>query len=111
MTSHQQVVGATAAAKTVTNAAPATPLWTPSAPEKTSIHEFIKIVERKHSLTFTDYHDLWKWSIEKPDIFWEEVYHFTHVKTRKSYDLVIHQSVLHHLAIYTSSNAIYIKRH
>ncbi|KAI5297760.1 hypothetical protein KEM56_004555 [Ascosphaera pollenicola] len=77
-----------AAAATTIIQAPAKPLWTPSNPDKTSIHKFTKTVEEKHSLRFPGYHDLWRWSVERPDIFWEEVYHFTGVKTKKSYEIV-----------------------
>lgn len=58
----------------------ATELWRPSAPERTQIHHFKDLVNRKYSLELADYHDLWKWSVSEPALFWEEVLHYTMVK-------------------------------
>ena len=56
--------------------APAAPLWTPS-PErvrKTHLDRFRRHVERAHGVALPDYETLWRWSVERPEDFWREVW-------------------------------------
>ncbi|EEP78479.1 acetoacetate-CoA ligase [Uncinocarpus reesii 1704] len=63
-------------------------LWRPANPEATSIHEFKTIVASKHDIALSTYHDLWQWSVDEPNKFWEEVWNYTGVKAHRSYDKV-----------------------
>ncbi|CRG83108.1 acetoacetyl-CoA synthetase [Talaromyces islandicus] len=68
-------------------------LWRPSAPERTQIHHFKDLVSRKYSLELADYHDLWKWSVSEPALFWEEVWHYTMVKAHSPFTKVLDPDV------------------
>ncbi|OXV09785.1 hypothetical protein Egran_02453 [Elaphomyces granulatus] len=60
-------------------------LWQPSSPEKTQIHHFKSVVNRKHGISISSYHDLWNWSVSEPAQFWEEIWHYTSIKAHKPY--------------------------
>ncbi len=49
------------------------PVWIPKHPETTALAHFMHHLEKKHSLTLPDYPALHTWSIEHPDIFWDEL--------------------------------------
>lgn len=57
-----------AQAKTMTDA----PLWTPSAPEKTQLAEFIRGLGQNP----LDYKAFWEWSVAQPEKFWDAVWDF-----------------------------------
>ena len=54
-------------------------LWTHAKPETTRIWEFKTLIEKTHSVVFTDYNDLYNWSIANLNDFWISVCHFTGV--------------------------------
>jgi acetoacetyl-CoA synthetase len=60
-------------------------LWRPSSPEKTQIYDFMTKVNKKHGLSLNDYDALWKWSVSEPAQFWEEIWHYTHIKAHEPY--------------------------
>ena len=52
------------------------PLWTPS-PQRiadANITAFTRRVEARHRVSLPDYDALWRWSIDRPDAFWREVW-------------------------------------
>jgi len=51
------------------------PLWTPSAPEKTQLAQFM----RKLGHESLDYTAFWQWSVDHPEKFWDAVWDFTGV--------------------------------
>lgn len=63
-------------------------LWRPSSPETTQLYEFMTKVDQKHGTSFKDYNALWQWSISEPAKFWEEIWHYTHIKSHKPYQQV-----------------------
>lgn len=53
------------------------PLWVPGERAQSSrLAEFTRWVEARRGLTFTDYHDLWRWSIDDLSVFWSDVSEF-----------------------------------
>ncbi|KAN0075784.1 hypothetical protein V8E54_007054 [Elaphomyces granulatus] len=60
-------------------------LWQPSSPAKTQIHHFKSVVNKKHGISISSYHDLWNWSVSEPAKFWEEIWHYTSIKAHKPY--------------------------
>ncbi|HEY3386260.1 MAG TPA: acetoacetate--CoA ligase, partial [Saprospiraceae bacterium] len=46
-------------------------------------------LRKQHGLTFSDYEALWKWSVDKPEIFWETIVHFFTVKFHSPYKSVL----------------------
>jgi len=48
------------------------PLWTPSAPEKTQLAQFMRGLGHDG----LDYDQFWRWSVENPEKFWNSVWDF-----------------------------------
>ena len=46
------------------------PLWNPKNPEKSAIAAFIKDVNKEFKTQFSNYHELWRWSVEHNEEFW-----------------------------------------
>jgi len=44
---------------------------------------------KKYPIRSDSYTDLWKWSIDNPATFWENVWHYTGIKAHKRYDSVL----------------------
>ncbi len=54
----------------------AAPLWTPT-PQRVAdanITAFARRVEARHGVQLRDYEALWRWSIDRPEAFWREVW-------------------------------------
>lgn len=64
-------------------------LWRHSAPESTQIYDFMTKVNKKYGLSLSDYDALWKWSTSEPAQFWEEIWHYTHIKAHTPYKKVL----------------------
>jgi acetoacetyl-CoA synthetase len=62
-------------------------LWRHPNPESTEFYAFQQYVAKKHGVSTSSYHDLWQWSIDHPDAFWEEIWHYTGIKANKQYDV------------------------
>src|SRR5438132_10009267 len=71
--------------------APADPMWTPSPEriEKANLTAFIQTVRRRWQPDLEDYSALYRWSIEKPDLFWQAVWEFCEVIASRSWDEVV----------------------
>ena len=54
-------------------------LWTPSEEriESTNAFKFMKLARENEKFTGSTFHDLWKWSVENPQPFWNLVWDFT----------------------------------
>ncbi|MCW8916977.1 MAG: acetoacetate--CoA ligase [Magnetovibrio sp.] len=58
------------------------PLWTPSQNRiNTSLlHSFMQRAKRHHDLDLNTYDDVWTWSIEHPEQFWQDVWDFCDIR-------------------------------
>ena len=63
-------------------------LWRHPNPQSTQLYAFQKHVTDKHKLQVSSYQDLWRWSIQHPAAFWEEIWHYTGIKASKPYTKV-----------------------
>jgi hypothetical protein len=81
------------------------PMWTPSG-EHTNVDTFRERINLKFSLSLGMWHtlsnfmvhprplcaatyaELWQWSVEHYDLFWEELFHYTHIIHSSPYDEV-----------------------
>jgi len=63
-------------------------LWRHPRPETTEFYAFQQHLMKKYSIRSDSYPDLWKWSIDNPATFWENVWHYTGIKAHKQYDSV-----------------------
>ena len=70
------------------------PLWQPRNEEKenTLLTHFSKKIQQKYKLRNTDYSTLHQWSIEYPELFWEEVWHDCEVRSSVSWNKVMRKS-------------------
>src|SRR5699024_3983551 len=62
-------------------------LWNPSeaAKEEAEITKYIKWLNSKKNFSFTTYDDLWKWSVNHIEAFWESVWEYFEVTSSTSY--------------------------
>ena len=63
-------------------------LWTHPDPDSTRMAAFTRSISRKFGLNLQTYDDLYQWSIDNIAEFWGEVWNFTGVTAKKSYDEV-----------------------
>ena len=66
-------------------------LWRPSEKriKSTNLYRFIKFINKKFGLDFTEYESLYRWSINNIPDFWASFWEFAGIKASKSYDQVI----------------------
>jgi acetoacetyl-CoA synthetase len=53
-------------------------LWEPSAElvERSRLTEFMRWLKRERDLSFDGYHELWQWSVDDLDAFWDAIWDF-----------------------------------
>lgn len=61
------------------------PLWSPSQEQIQSslLHRFMQLASQKSGRTFNEYRDLWHWSVDEAEIFWDMVWDFCGVVGEK----------------------------
>ena len=66
-------------------------LWQPSEEKirNTNMYRFMKGINEKHGKDFTDYDQLYHWSIENIADFWAAMWEFAQIKASKAYDRVV----------------------
>src|SRR5579872_385001 len=70
---------------------PTTPMWSPS-PErvaKTNLTRFARFVRERGHLVSPGYPELHRWSIEKPEEFWQSVWEFCGIVTSRPAEKVV----------------------
>lgn len=67
------------------------PLWTPSAEQvsRANMTRFMEFVNSKYNLSFTEYSQLYQWSIDSIPDFWAAVWDFVEVKASRKWDTVV----------------------
>jgi len=67
------------------------PLWQPSEEriERAQLTHFIEAVSGTLAPSIEDYHELWRWSIERPEHFWPAVWKFCEVHSSRHWDTVL----------------------
>ena len=72
-----------------------TPLWQPSQQEKekTLLTLFSHKIQQKYKLPNIEYSTLHQWSIESPELFWEEVWHDCDVRCSEPWREVMSKTV------------------
>ena len=71
-----------------------TPLWTPPLDriENSNLVRFMKEVNTKFTLTLSNYHELYQWSIDNREDFWESVWEFGGIIASKPYEKILEDS-------------------
>lgn len=67
-------------------------LWKPPTNSPNNMNNFRHHVNKKFKLSLGNYHELWKWSVEEYDKFWEEFWFFSKLKYSKIYSKVVDKS-------------------
>ena len=71
-------------------------LWTPSAgmADGSTVARFMRWLSRERGLEFTDYHALWRWSVDDLDAFWAAIWDFFEVRSSTPYTRVLDRRVM-----------------
>ena len=66
-------------------------LWSPSENRSTNtmLAKYKSWLSLEHSLCFDDYQELWEWSVDDIEFFWETIWDFFDVKASKLYSKVL----------------------
>jgi acetoacetyl-CoA synthetase len=66
-------------------------LWQPSQAQvkRSNVHQFMQEVNKKYGKNFTEYEELWQWSVENIPDFWTQIWDYAGVIASKPYDRVI----------------------
>lgn len=66
-------------------------LWVPSedAASDSGMARFTAWLKKKKQLDFTDYHDLWQWSVDNVEDFWQAIWEFFEVQSSAPYECVL----------------------
>jgi acetoacetyl-CoA synthetase len=66
-------------------------LWKPSKARirNTNMYQFMEYVNARHRMSFTNYGELYGWSIEESPVFWETLWAYSEVIHSRSYDQVV----------------------
>lgn len=66
-------------------------IWEPTNEqiEQTVLTQYMKWLNEKKGLSFQDYHELWKWSVDELEDFWASVWDYCDVKADRKYDRVL----------------------
>ena len=68
-----------------------TPLWQPSAErrERATITRYMGWLRAERGLGFSDYAELWAWSVDDPEAFWASIWDFFEVRSSAPYERVL----------------------
>ncbi|WP_088068941.1 acetoacetate--CoA ligase [Gottfriedia luciferensis] len=66
-------------------------LWEPTLQqiESAGVSQFIKWLEKEKNLVLTTQNELWKWSVEELESFWESVWNYCNVISHAPYEQVL----------------------
>ncbi len=62
---------------------------------------------QQHALHFTNYHDVWKWSVEQPAVFWKSISDYFKIKHHSPYDFIMSDDVMPHTKWFRGSTLNY----
>ena len=67
------------------------PLWSPSAEriKNANMTKFIEFVNKRYNKQFTNYFDLYDWSVANITDLWASVWDFLDIKASRKYDKVV----------------------
>lgn len=66
-------------------------LWSPSTEQRTAtgLHQYQQWLKKQHGVKFSNYEELWLWSVEQCETFWASVWEFCQVKCSAQYTTVL----------------------
>ena len=65
----------------------ATPLWTPNSEQiaRSNLSRFMKLAEERTGHSFSNYDELWRWSVDDLEGFWATLWSFADVVASAPY--------------------------
>ena len=68
-------------------------LWEPDQKilETANIAAFMRWLQQEKGLSFNAYADLWQWSVDEIEVFWESLWEFYQIKASSPYDQVLQE--------------------
>lgn len=84
-------------------------LWSPSAEriQNALLTQFMSGISEKTGAQLNDYDDIWQWSIDQPEQFWESLWHFCGVIGEATGPAVHHAAKLMDSSIYPNATLNY----
>src|ERR671911_1444776 len=75
----------------VTETAEGTPLWEPSEElkENARVSDYMEWLKAEKDLSFTDYNELWEWSVTDLEGFWGSIWEYCGIQASKPYERVL----------------------
>lgn len=69
-------------------------LWQldPDKQKQTKLFEFISQIEKRYKLDFSSYHDFYNWTIEHPELFWQDFLGYSKIILTKPYHKVLQKN-------------------
>ncbi|MUK89437.1 acetoacetate--CoA ligase [Ornithinibacillus sp. L9] len=66
-------------------------LWEPNEDRKTrsNIYKYMNWLKNHKGLTFSDYHSLWKWSVNELESFWESIWEYFNIQSNQPYQTIL----------------------
>jgi acetoacetyl-CoA synthetase len=66
-------------------------LWTPSRErmEKSNITAYMRWLEKERGLKFASYEQLWRWSVDELEAFWQSQWDYFHIESSAPYETVL----------------------
>lgn len=66
------------------------PLWQPSSAriELSNFNQYYRFLKKNYNLEFKNYAELYQWSIEQPETFWQSIWQFGEIKSHTPYSQV-----------------------
>ena len=64
-------------------------LWEPKLKENTNMYNFILFVNKRRGKDFKNYWELYEWSINEPEYFWEDVWDFVGIIYSRKYEKIL----------------------
>ena len=63
-------------------------LWTPTPEraEASTLAQFMRWLEKERSLSFADYNEMWRWSIDDLEGFWSAIWEFFDLQASQPWD-------------------------
>lgn len=68
-----------------------TKLWEPSSDlkKKSNLYNYIQWLKKNYDIVFEDYHDLWLWSVQNLEDFWESLWKYFNIISSSPYIFVV----------------------
>ncbi|HLR52330.1 MAG TPA: acetoacetate--CoA ligase [Candidatus Avamphibacillus sp.] len=66
-------------------------LWEPSEKQKkqSAIYDYMNWINKNYQVNARDYNDLWNWSVNEIELFWESVWNYLDIQSEQPYETVL----------------------